>query len=60
MNKLILYLNVKKDIKDSLRLVQMIFFLGMYLHFVGCIWYFIVDIDKIWIPSYDYIYGWEA
>ena len=60
LNKIILYLNVKKTIKDSIRFIKVIFFLLMYLHFVGCIWYFIINLDKEWIPASDFVDGWES
>jgi len=31
----------------------------MYVHFVACFWFYIVNVDKVWIPPLDYIYGWE-
>lgn len=36
------------------------FFLLMYIHLVGCLWYYIINSTKIWIPLLDYIDGWEA
>ena len=54
LNRIILYLNVKRNIKDSIRFVKMIFFLLMYLHFIGCIWYFLINLDKLWISPSEY------
>ena len=59
LNKIIMYLNVKKDIKDTIRFFKVIFFLLMYIHFVGCIWFFIINFDKTWMPSYDIFDGIE-
>lgn len=44
LNKIIMYLNVKQDIKASIKLVKLIFFLLMYVHFVACIWFYIINI----------------
>lgn len=31
----------------------------MYVHFTACIWFYIVNIDKVWIPPLDYQWGWS-
>jgi len=30
----------------------------MYVHFIACIWYYIIDKKKEWIPPLDYLKGW--
>jgi hypothetical protein len=50
LSKLIAYLNLKNDMKMSLKLVKFIFFLIMYLHIVACLWFYIVRQDEEWIP----------
>jgi hypothetical protein len=59
LNRIIMYLNLKQDIKASIKLIKLIFFLLMYVHFVACTWFFIVNIKKLWIPPLDYIWGWD-
>jgi len=54
-----MYLNLKQDIKASIKLVKLIFFLLMYVHFIACIWFYIVNVKKEWIPPLDYIWGWD-
>ena len=54
-----MYLNVKQDVKASIKLVKLIFFLLMYVHVVACIWFYIINAKKKWIPPLDYIWGWE-
>ena len=54
-----MYLNVKQDTKASIKLVKLVFFLLMYIHFIGCIWFYFIKVDKEWIPPLDYIWGWE-
>lgn len=31
----------------------------MYVHFIACIWFYIIDRKKEWIPPLDYIWGWD-
>lgn len=52
-------MNVKRDVKASIKLVKMSLFLFMYLHFAACIWYMIIDYEKTWIPPYDYKSGFD-
>jgi len=56
LSRLITYLNFKNDVKMSLKLIKLVFFLVLYLHCLCCIWYFIVKQDKNWIPPLDYVY----
>ena len=56
LSRLISYMNLKDDLKMSLKLGKLVFFLMMYLHCVGCIWYFIAKQDEKWIPPLDYVY----
>ena len=43
LSKIITYLNLKDDIKMSLKLIKLMFFLLIYLHIFGCLWYLIVQ-----------------
>lgn len=56
LGRIIAYMNVKEDFKLLLKLTKLIFFLIMYLHLLGCTWYFIVKQDPDWIPPLDYVY----
>ena len=29
----------------------------MYVHFIACIWFYLIDRKKEWIPPLDYITG---
>ena len=60
LNRIIMYLNLRQDIKASIKLVKLIFFLLMYTHFMGCVWFFIINVKKEWIPPCDYVLGWES
>ena len=56
LSRLIAFLNLKQDLKMQLKLGKLMFFLILYIHFQGCIWYFIVSQNKTWIPPLDYLW----
>lgn len=60
LNKIIMYMNVKKDTKASIRVIKLMFFLLMYVHSVACFWHGIVTADNVWIPPVRYKFGWEG
>ena len=53
LSKLITYMNSSDDVKHSLKIIKLCFFLVLYIHISGCIWvfcnHFLAD-DKKWIP----------
>ena len=57
LSRLIAYLNLKTDIKIALELGKLIFYLILYIHCVGCLWFFIVRQDEEWIPPLDEFEG---
>ena len=59
LNRIIMYLNLKQDIKASIKLIKLVFFLLMYVHFIACVWYYLINVKKEWIPPLDYLWGWE-
>lgn len=56
LSKIISYLNAKEDLKLGLKLVKLVFFLCIYLHLLGCSWYYLVKLKRDWIPPLDYVY----
>lgn len=46
LGRIITYMNESDDIKLSLRLMKMCFFLGIYIHFSACIWYMCCNFEK--------------
>ena len=50
LSRIIAKMNFKEETKLSLKLFQLIFFITLYLHCLGCIWFLIVDLDQTWIP----------
>lgn len=55
LGRIIARLNVKQDVKNGLKLFQLIFFIVMYIHCLACLWYLIVSNDEEWIPPLDYV-----
>lgn len=53
LSRVITYLNLQSSIKMTLRLVKLIFFLILYLHLVGCFWFYIAKSEDRWIPPFD-------
>ena len=54
LNKIITYLRSTEEFKAMLKLLKLIFFLVMYLHCFGCIWWLVVRDDANWIPPMNY------
>lgn len=56
LNRLITVMKVEDEVKLSLKMAKLVFFLVMYLHCLACAWFYIVDWKKIWLPPLDYVY----
>ena len=56
LSRLIAYMNLNNELRMSLNLIKLLFFLILYLNCLGCLWFFIVKQNKTWIPPLDYIY----
>lgn len=56
LSRLITYMNLKNDLKMSLKLVKLVFFLVLFIHCLACTWWFIVKQNKEWLPPLDYVY----
>lgn len=48
-------MNVKEDVKLSMKLFKLVFFIFMYVHCLACGWYFFAARDKKWIPPLMYL-----
>jgi hypothetical protein len=58
LSRIITFMNLKSDLKMSLKIFKIIFFLIIYLHCVGCCWYWIASLEADWIPrSYYFLDG---
>jgi hypothetical protein len=53
--KVIAFLNVVEEVKLSLKLSKLIFYLLCYLHLQACLWFYITKQDKTWFPILDHI-----
>ncbi|CAI2368538.1 unnamed protein product [Moneuplotes crassus] len=56
LSRLITYMNLQDDVKMSLKLGKLIFFLIMYIHCIGCLWFFIAKQNETWMPPLDYVW----
>lgn len=56
LGKIINFINARDDVKMTLKLLKLVFFLVLYIHCVGCTWYWIVKKTEIWIAPLDYMY----
>lgn len=56
LGRIITYLKVKQNIKVGFRIVQLLIMLLLLVHWVGCLWFLIVD-GSNWMPPVDANYG---
>jgi CRP-like cAMP-binding protein len=57
LSKVIQSLNIRQDIKAYLKLLKLVFYLTIYIHFIACIFYYVVDLEKKWLPGLDFMFG---
>ena len=55
LGRIINYMRAQDDVRLGLKIFQMLFFLVLYLHFMGCFLYLIVKSDEGWRPPTDYM-----
>lgn len=53
VSRMITRLNVARETKHVLKLMQLVFYLIMYLHILGCVWFYIVNDQDTWQPPLD-------
>lgn len=51
MQKLINYLNSTDEVKNTLNLIKTLLFIILYIHVTGCIWFYIVNKERLWFPT---------
>ena len=56
LSRIIMYMNLREETKMGLKLAKLVFFLVMYLHCLGCLWFVIVKPFREWIPPLDYVW----
>ena len=56
VSQVIRNLNIRADNKAFLRVLWLIFFLFLYIHVIGCLWFYVVREEETWIPWKDTIF----
>lgn len=56
IGRIINFINTSSDIKVFLNLMKLLYFLILYVHLVGCFWFFICRMDDSWLPPLDYMF----
>lgn len=54
LNRIINLMNVKDDLKMTFKLMKLVFFLVLYIHFAACIWWYNIKETEDWIPQMDF------
>jgi len=49
-------LEMTEESKATLKTFQLVLILILILHCLGCMWFVIVSIEKVWVPPLDFIY----
>ena len=52
---MISFMSTVKNVKLSLKLIKLAFYLLVYLHIQGCAWFFYTKQDRTWLPLPDLI-----
>jgi len=55
LSRIIARTNVKQDVKNGMKLSQLIFNIIMYIHCLACLWFVIANSDQEWKPPLDYV-----
>jgi potassium channel len=53
LNRIIRGLSLERSLKTTLKLLKLMFLLVLYVHCVGCLWYYITVVDASWVPQQD-------
>ena len=56
IQSVIVNLNTSQETKAAFKVVYLIFTMFMYIHLMGCTWFYIVELDQVWIPNMDFIW----
>jgi len=55
LSRIILKLNIKEDTKLTMKLVNLVFYILLYLHVLGCIWWVVVKRQEQWVPQLYFV-----
>lgn len=50
-------MNTTDDVKLGLKLVQIFFFLILFIHVAACFWFMLVSQDQKWVPGQPKLFG---
>ena len=53
LGRIITYMKFKSSVKFGFKLFQLLFFLLLLVHWIGCSWYMLVDARDSWLPPKD-------
>lgn len=56
ISQVIRNLTIRKDWKVLLKVIQMMFYLILYIHCMACLWFWLVKGDEIWVLNEDFIW----
>ena len=56
ISKVIMNLNTSLQTKAAFKVVYLVFMMFMFIHVMGCAWYFMVENEEIWIPNMDFLW----
>ena len=59
ISKLISNLSVSEEVKALIKILQLLLYLFLYVHLVGCLWFYVIDWNDNWISPLDYIFATE-
>ena len=54
LRRIIRLMKERHTVKASMNLVVLVFYLVLWVHFTGCIWWMVVNIEGLWIPVPDF------
>lgn len=57
LTKVISFMNASEDIKHSLKIFKLVFYLILYIHCQACAWFYFTDFDKTWFPLEKILLG---
>ena len=55
ISKIIRDLSVKEETKALFKIIQLTFYLFLYIHIIACLWWYIIEFEDSWIPPLNYI-----
>lgn len=53
LGRMITFLKAKQELKFSIKIGQLIFFILLTLHWINCLWYYVTDNNETWFPPKD-------